>query len=306
MDRPVSAPGAAVREYHTLSVPVRGGDLHVGVWEPAVPADDAPTALVIHGVTASHRAWPWVADALPEVRLIAPDLRGRGRSNTLTGPAGLAAHADDLAAALDAAGVERVAVVGHSMGAFVALALAHRHPARVTRLVLIDGGMPLDVPAGIAVDELVSHILGPTAARLSMRFATVADYLDFWRAHPAFRDDWNARLEDYFAYDLCPADGGLRPATSYETTADDTIDMNTGTTLPEALAGLSHPTVLITVPRGLQNEEPGLYPPDHLADVLARLPQIEHHVVDGLNHYSIVMSDEGAAAVAGHIRAALV
>ncbi|MFX9634899.1 alpha/beta fold hydrolase, partial [Acinetobacter baumannii] len=81
---------------------------------------------------------------------------------------------------LDAANVTSSLVVGHSMGAFVSLALAYLYPERVSRLLLIDGGLPLDVPAGLDTDTLVAAILGPTAVRLSRRFASVDDYLDFW------------------------------------------------------------------------------------------------------------------------------
>ena len=65
----------------------------------------------------------------------------------------------------------------------------------VSRLVLVDGGLPLDVPVGVDTDALVAGILGPTAARLSMRFADAGEYLDFWRAHPAFGSDWTPELE---------------------------------------------------------------------------------------------------------------
>lgn len=289
--------------YRTADVPVSGGDLRVGVWDPEPEVDGAPDVLLIHGVTASHRAWPFVVERLPGVRAIAPDLRGRGASNGLTGAAGMRAHADDLAATLDALGVERTVVVGHSMGGFVAVVFAHLHPERVSRLVLVDGGLPLDVPAGVDTDALVAGILGPTAARLSMRFADAGEYLDFWRAHPAFQGDWTPELEAYLAYDLVDdGAGAFRPATSYQTTADDTVDMNTGTALGEALAGLRHPTRMITVGRGLQNEEPGLYPPAHLERVLAANPSVRHERVAGFNHYTIVMSPDGADAVARVVR----
>jgi pimeloyl-ACP methyl ester carboxylesterase len=288
--------------YRTLDVPVSGGDLRVAVWDPERAGGDAvaPTdVLLVHGVTSSHLAWPFVVDRLPGVRAIAPDLRGRGASNALEGAAGMRAHADDLAATLDVLGIDRAVVVGHSMGAFVSVVFAHLYPERVSRLVLIDGGVPLDAPAGLDADQLVAAILGPTAARLSMRFADTAEYLDFWRAHPAFQDDWTPELERYLAYDLVDAgDGALRPATSYETTVDDTIDMNTGTTLAEALASLRHPARLLTVPRGLRNEEPGLYAPEHLEDVLRALPDVRHTRHDGYNHYTIVMSPGGADVVA--------
>lgn len=317
MDRPVS------HAYREIEVPVDGGRLHAGVWEPTASgasshADGAlrgsseaagsagpaaPTVLLVHGVTASHLAWPFVVDRLPGVRVIAPDLRGRGRSNGIEGPAGMATHAADLAALLDAVGIERTVVVGHSMGAFVSVVFAHLHPDRVSRLLLIDGGLPLDVPAGLTADELVAGILGPTAARLSMRFAGTGEYLDFWRRHPAFADAWTPELERYLAYDLVDdGAGALRPATSYATTADDTVDMNTGSALPEALAGLEHPARLVTVPRGLQDEPPGLYAPAHLERLLATYPGVDHERVDGFNHYTIVMSPGGGDVVAAALR----
>ncbi len=292
MDRPVS-----VRTRTTIDVPVDGGMLRVGIWEADAP--DAPTALLVHGVTASHLAWPFVADRLPGVRLIAPDLRGRGRSSAVQGPAGMAAHAADLAAVLDHLGIARTVVVGHSMGAFVAVVFAHLHPDRVAELVLIDGGMPLDVPAGLDPQALVAHILGPTAARLDMTFASTAEYLDFWRAHPAFAEDWTAELEQYLAYDLVDnGRGSLSPATAYRTVVDDTVDMNTGTALPAALAAPGPPTRLVTVPRGLQNEPPGLYSPAHLEQVLAAHPGVAHTRREEFNHYTVVMSPAGADAVA--------
>ncbi|GAA2012610.1 hypothetical protein GCM10009739_26380 [Microbacterium ulmi] len=293
--------GAGVHAYRTMDVPVAGGDLRVGVWDPV--GDRTDDVLLVHGVTASHLAWPFVVERLAGVRAVAPDLRGRGRSDRLHGAAGMRAHADDLAAALDALGIERMLVVGHSMGAFVAVVFAHLHPDRVSRLVLVDGGLPLDAPAGLDPDALVSAILGPTAARLSMRFADTGEYLDFWREHPAFRDDWTPELERYLAYDLVDdGAGAFRPATSYRTTADDTIDMNTGSALPDALAGLRHPARFLTVPRGLQNETPGLYAPAHLARILPDAPGVSHTAVDAFNHYTIVMSAAGADVVAAVVR----
>jgi pimeloyl-ACP methyl ester carboxylesterase len=290
--------------YRTVDVPVRGGDLRVGVWEPE--SETTHTVLLIHGVTSSHLAWPFLVDRLPGVRLIAPDLRGRGASHAVEGPAGMFAHADDMAAVLDAFDVAETTVVGHSMGAFVTVVLAHRHPERVSRMVLIDGGLPLDVPAGVSPEQLVPMILGPVAERLSQRWPSVDAYMDdFWRGHPAFADDWSTQLEEYIAYDLVPDGDALRSATSYRIMAEDTADMNLGTTLPDALAALSKPTLFITVPRGLQNETPGLYAPAHLQALLEAFPQVRHVALDDLNHYTVVMSQRGAELLAPLVRAEL-
>jgi pimeloyl-ACP methyl ester carboxylesterase len=287
-----------------IEVAVDGGMLRVGVWD--AERSDAPTALLVHGVTSSHLAWQHVAQRLPGVRLIAPDLRGRGRSNTVHGAAGMAAHATDMAAVLDALDVAQTLVVGHSMGAFVAAVLADLHPRAVARLVLVDGGLPLDVPSGLDPEQVVAHILGPTAARLRMRFASVGDYLAFWRDHPAFRNDWSPELEEYLAYDLVDAGAGmLHPATSYDTVVDDTVDMTTGTALPDALGRMRHDVRLITVPRGLQDDPPGLYAPDYLERVLPAYPGVRHRRVEGFNHYTIAMSPGGADVVAGAVAHAL-
>lgn len=279
-----------------VSVAVAGGELRVGVWDAA---PGAPTIVAVHGVTSSHLAWQWLADALPGVRIVAPDLRGRGRSNQLTGPAGLAAHADDLAALCAHLDVVPDLVVAHSMGAFVAVVFAHRHPSLARRLVLVDGGLPLPPHPELSPDELVAAILGPTAARLSMSFDTVDDYLAFWRRHPAFAADWSPMLERYLAYDLDHhGDGAYRPATSYAVTVEDTNDMNTRSTLRDALDVLRAPTTLVTVPRGLQDEAPGLYPPAHLAAQLQAHASVAHIAWPEFNHYTVVLSLAGADRLA--------
>jgi lipase len=286
--------------YRTIDVSVPGGDLRVGVWEGTT--DAAPTVLLVHGVTASHLSWPFVAQRLPEVRVVAPDLRGRGRSNDLSGPAGLAAHARDMVAVLDVLGVERAVVVGHSMGAFVALVLGDLYPERVSRIVLVDGGLPLDLPAGMGTDDIIRLVLGPTAERLAMRFASVDAYLDFWRAHPAFRRDWTPELEAYLAYDLVGAEPDLRPATSYETLEEDSIDQNTGGAIADALARLRHPTVLLTAERGLLDQVPALYARERIPALVRDYPGLQHVAVPDVNHYTIAMSERGADAVATVVR----
>ncbi|MFI2362609.1 alpha/beta fold hydrolase [Promicromonospora sp. NPDC019610] len=308
--------------YTTHDVAVAGGTLRVGVWEPTTPGATGPggaplpAVVLVHGITASHRAWPAVVSALPGRRVVAPDLRGRGRSNTLPGPYGMAAHADDVAAVIGALADGPAVVVGHSMGGFVSLVLTHRHPDLVARLVLVDGGLPIPLPPGVpdgaTPEELVRALLGPAIERLTQTFPSAEAYREFWRAHPAFAE-WNPVVEQYVDYDLAefPAAGGdtgpvLRPATSSDAVAADSADSARGDALPAALAWAAEtslPVAFLRAPRGLLDQPGGMYPADTVADWERRLPRLTASEVVGVNHYTIIMAEPGVSAVAAAVTA---
>jgi pimeloyl-ACP methyl ester carboxylesterase len=269
--------------------------LHVHEWGAGTPV------VAIHGITASHLAWATVARHLPDRRVIAPDLRGRGASSTLPGPFGMRRHADDIAAVLDGLGIDRVPLVGHSMGAFVALVTANRHPDRVSSLLLVDGGLPLELPPGYSLDT-VAELLGPAAARLTMEFPNREAYREFWRRHPAFADDWSDDLEAYVDYDLHGSEPRLRSRTSGEAMRGDQLELYGSEAVTAALDSLAHPTTLLWAPRGLQDETPGLYPPAAIQRWRAALPAVAFEEVPDTNHYTIVMAEPGASVVAGHVR----
>lgn len=276
----------------TVAVP--GGDVTVGRW-----GDSGPVVLGLHGITAHHQCWPFVAGALAtDHQFVAPDLRGRGGSRDLPGPYGMAAHADDAAAVLRSVTDEPAVVVGHSMGAFVALVLAHRHPALVRSVILVDGGLPL------AATELETTraALGMIRERLETVFPSPAVYAEFFRQHPAFARDWSPEAEAYALYDARPVDGGARASASVDAVLEDQTDILDGTALPEALAALGHPTTFLHAPRGFVDDPPGLYAAATVADLAQVHREIEIRAVDDVNHYTIVLSERGAAAVAAAVR----
>ncbi|MGB3437717.1 MAG: alpha/beta hydrolase [Actinophytocola sp.] len=263
-------------------VPVPGGELTVGQWGAL---GDGPPVLAIHGITANHVAWGMVAPLVPGP-VVAPDLRGRGGSGALPGPYGMAAHAADCVAVLDALGIERAVVVGHSMGGFVASVLAHRYPSRVARLVLVDGGAPLSLPDGVGIETA----LGPAVARLSMRFASRAEYHDFWRQHPSFAV-WHPAIESYVDYDLIGTAPELRSGVNGDAVRADFVDLHKGAEPLTAYEALPRDTVFLRAARGMFDEPTALYP-DPAAVGLAVT------TVPDTNHYTILLGENGAGAVA--------
>src|SRR3990172_10962635 len=125
---------------------------------PGVPADGvspagpegpgtAPAIVCIHGLTANHVCWRSMADILaPKHRLIGYDRRGRGDSDKPATGYSLDQHGRDLLALLDHFGLGKAILMGHSLGAHIALKFSVAHPERVSKLVLVDGG--IDVGAG--------------------------------------------------------------------------------------------------------------------------------------------------------------
>ena len=165
-------------------IPVAGGELAVFRYGNS----QGEPVLLIHGVTSSNRAFQLFADDLI-ARGKAPyavDLRGRGDSNSLPGPFGMAQHAKDMVEVINHFKWSKPDVIGHSMGGFVVAALVGLYPDQVGQVVFADGGIPLPLPPGMTIEQMMPLVLGPALARLSMTFESKDAYRDYWKPHPSF------------------------------------------------------------------------------------------------------------------------
>lgn len=101
-------------------------------------AGEGPPLVLLHGLFGAGQNWGGIRRALaPRFRVLTPDLRNHG-SSSRAAAMDYGTMAADVAETMDAAGVSRAAVLGHSMGGKVAMALALSHPERVERLVVAD------------------------------------------------------------------------------------------------------------------------------------------------------------------------
>ena len=98
-----------------------------------------PALVLLHGTSASHAVWEPIADALASrATVVSIDQRGHGRSDKPeTGYDG-ASFAADVVTVLDALGIQRAVVAGHSLGARNAWVAAAKHPHRISGVIVVD------------------------------------------------------------------------------------------------------------------------------------------------------------------------
>jgi len=117
-----------------------------------------PWAVFIHGAGLDHSVWAlqsrWLA--FRGWNVLVPDLPGHGHSAG-TALTSIEAMADWIAALLAAHGAPSAALIGHSMGALVALETAVRHPSNVTRLLLIGSAASMPVHPDLLAAAAANH-----------------------------------------------------------------------------------------------------------------------------------------------------
>ena len=141
-----------------------------------VKAGNGPALLLVHGIGDSSDSWRPVFDELARHHtVIAPDLLGHGRSEKPRADYTIAGFANGMRDLLSVLGVERVTVVGHSLGGGVAAQFAYQFPERCERLVLVGSGgvgrtvSPLLRFAAVPGAEILMPFLGLPPVRAVSR-----------------------------------------------------------------------------------------------------------------------------------------
>ena len=156
-------------------------------------ARPGPPVLLLHGLAADHEGLRPLAGHLPDVDVIAVDLPGFGRSEPLAGSHTLAAYAGVVEALCAHLDLSDVAVIGHSLGASIALTHAATYPERVRALAML---MPVTTGSGPSTwlargYFLIGSLLPPRAARLwflSRAAVFISDRLTLVTTDPQIRD----------------------------------------------------------------------------------------------------------------------
>lgn len=148
-----------------------------------------PPLLFVHGWTCDRTNWRY---QLPEFanhhHVFALDQRGHGESDKPDQDYTIAGFADDLRAFIEALGLDRPVVVGHSMGGVVALHLARRNPEIARSLVLIDSNIaPIPEPMKPTIEAALAGLQSPAYREITRGFVESALFNE--QSDPALKEE---------------------------------------------------------------------------------------------------------------------
>ena len=245
--------------------------------------------LCVHGITANCRCWDVLAAALtPDFHVLAMDLRGRGQSEKPSAGYSLDYHLRDINCLLDDLQLERVVIMGHSLGAFIGLAFAAQYPQRTDRLILVDGG------GDLSAEQMNKVFVGikPALDRLGRIFPSADAYLDKLKQAP-YLHPWTPAVDTYCRYEIEEVDGGVRtnidPVHIQEEAAN-VRKVECAAFYPE----LQCKTLILRAPNGLLSQDDLLLPENVIKTMTDKIPHVRRFDVAGTNHYGILMQPHAA------------
>ena len=261
-----------------------GVQINLAIWQ-----SNAGPILCVHGITANCRCWDVLAQALtPDYRVIAMDLRGRGQSEKPSTGYSLDYHLRDINSLLDDLQLERAVIMGHSLGAFIALAFAAQYPERTDRLILVDGA------GDLSTDQMNKVFVGikPALDRLGQIFPSADAYLDKMKQAP-YLHPWTSAVETYCRYEIEAVDGGVRTNIDPAHIQEEAANFRK-VNCASLYAGLRCKVLILRAPNGLLSQDDLLLPEDVVNKMTDEIPDARRFDVAGTNHYGILMKSHEA------------
>ncbi|MBE3560670.1 MAG: alpha/beta hydrolase [Ktedonobacteraceae bacterium] len=270
---------------------VAAGDitLHVIQW-----GEQGPPVVFVHGITANAFCFQSFADELAtDHRVIAYDLRGRGDSAKPPTGYSVPIHAADLLALIEALKLERPAIVGHSLGALIALYFAAHYPQKLSKLVLIDAGAPLPWKT----PEEQPAWLTASFSRLGLPVPSYEEYRERLKAAPFLGPYWNEYIDTYFEHDVQQlADGSVVARASRDGVLEDSRRIDEARP-EEQWSHVQAPTLLLRAGQGLFLDNDQMLPEAGAEAMRQHIANCRYINYPSLNHYTIILGTDQRPAL---------
>lgn len=241
------------------------------------------TIMCLHGITANCRCWDLMASTLsPEYQVVAMDLRGRGLSGKPDSGYSPEQHIRDIISVMDDLDIEKIFLMGHSLGAFISLMFAALHPERVEKLILVDGAGDLDKAQ---MDQVFVGIQ-PALDRLEKIFPSEKAYLDQMKAAP-YMQPWLPNIETYYSYEIEEVQDGVKTNISPAHIVEEAQNVRK-IDCASLYGKVRCPTLVLRATQGLLSQDDLLLPSDVADKMVTQIPDARLFNVEGMNHYGIV------------------
>ncbi len=254
-------------------------ELQLSIWENS---SNSKQVFGIHGISSNSRVWNTIANELIDiVDFIALDIRGRGHSDA-PGGYSIENHAKDIKAVLDNLGIKKIPIMGHSLGAYIAIVFSVNFPEYVDKLILLDGGGKLSEKQSKKVFDGIK----PSLERLSYTFDSFEEYLSHMKKAP-FLQPWYEPMADYYKYELIELpDGRVKSRVLPETIVEE-IENLKKLDIAKYYPHIPCPVYILRATKGMLSEDDLLLPEDTLKEMVEKIPNAKVINIENTNHYTI-------------------
>ena len=249
--------------------------------------------VCVHGITTNAFCFQAIADELAsDHRVFAYDLRGRGDSDKPKEGYSIPIHVADLVALIDELGLEQPVLIGHSLGAMIALYFAAHYPDKLSKLVLIDAGAPL----AWKTPEEQPAWLTASIGRLGTPVPSFQEYVARLKGAPFLGPYWNEYLEIYFDHDVQRNSDGSVVSKSYREGVLEEGRRLAEVQLERQWSGVRVPTLLLRAGQGLFFEHDQLLSEAAAEAIRRNINHCQYVNFPTLNHYTIIFGVERGPA----------
>jgi len=218
----------------------------------------------------------------PAHSILALDLRGRGHTDKPPTGYSLQHHTRDIFYLLNDLDLKQVILMGHSLGAYVALAFAAAYPDRVEKIVLVDGGGELPRDQWDKIDLAIK----PSWDRLGQVFPSFEAYIENLK-QASILQPWSQEIENYFRYESEEVEGGVRSRSHRGHILEDKQYVQQAAA-SEYYPKLNCPVLILRATDGIFSRDDLVLPEAAVDRMISEILDARRVDIQGTNHYSIL------------------